>query len=144
MSIESGEPADWPEHLPGAFYQALEELNRGEYFLCHETLEALWIPEKRTVRELYQGVIQIAVGCYHLTVRANWVGAVNKLEAGARRLERALKDPSPELYGVKWKSLIQEVDRLLDHLRLLNRDRISEYDRSLLPQARYGRPEDSR
>lgn len=138
-------PADWPESLPPAFYTALEELNRGEYFACHETLEALWIPEKRSVREIYQGVLQIAVGCYHLTARANWVGAVNKLEAGARRLERAGLAAAPMegsdepygLYGVDWPQLIASADRLQSHLRVLGRENVSQFDRSLLPIVKY-------
>ncbi|HZT43826.1 MAG TPA: DUF309 domain-containing protein [Chthonomonadaceae bacterium] len=138
-------PDDWPEKLPPEFYAALEELNRGEYFACHETLEALWIPEKRSVREIYQGVLQIAVGCYHLKARANWVGAVNKLEEGARRLERAGRVASSEegaeapygLYGVDWRQLIDSADRLQTHLRGLGRENVSAFDRSLLPVARY-------
>ena len=138
-------PADWPEMLPPAFYAALEELNRGEYFACHETLESLWIPEKRSVREIYQGVLQIAVGCYHLTARANWVGAVNKLEEGARRLERAGLAVSSEEnadapygpYGVDWVQLIASADRLQSHLRMLGRENVSAFDRSLLPVVRY-------
>jgi predicted metal-dependent hydrolase len=131
---------DWPERLPPEFYTALSELNRGEYYRCHETLEALWIPEKRTVRELYQGVLQIAVGCYHLTARANWVGAVNKLEAGARRLERALTNHPPNRYNVDWLPLIQAADRLQTHLRALGRDHLPDYDPSLLPHATYHTP----
>ena len=123
----------------------LEEFNRGEYFACHETLEALWIPEKRSVREIYQGVLQIAVGCYHLTARANWVGAVNKLEAGARRLERAGLTVSSEeggeapygLYGVNWKQLVASADRLQSYLRKLGRENVALFDRSLLPVAQY-------
>ena len=74
---------DWPEHLPAAFYTGLTQFNQRDYYACHETLEALWIPERRSVRELYQGVLQIAVGCYHLTARANFIGATRKLDEGA-------------------------------------------------------------
>ncbi|HLV82087.1 MAG TPA: DUF309 domain-containing protein [Chthonomonadaceae bacterium] len=137
-------PADWPRRLPAAFYTALEQFNQGEYFACHETLEALWIPEMRSVREIYQGVLQIAVGCYHLTARGNWVGAVNKLEAGARRLERAGLVASPEegaeaygLYGVAWPQLIASADRLQRHLRELGRENVSAFDPSLLPLVEY-------
>lgn len=141
------------ERLPTAFYEALDEFNRGEYFACHETLEALWIPERRPIREVYQGVLQIAVGCYHLTARANWVGAVNKLDAGARRLERAgvlqaseslpvtegssLETQDDGLYGVDWNTFLAAADRLQAHLRTLGRDRIAFYDRLLLPTIRY-------
>ena len=141
MSAELEEGGDWPESLPREFYTALDELNRGEYFQCHETLEALWIPEKRTVRQLYQGVLQIAVGCYHLTARTNWVGAVNKLEAGARRLERALDGQPPGRYGVDWMQLIHVADRLQAHLQELGRDRLTAYDPTLLPHVAYRPPD---
>lgn len=136
---------DWPTQLPDAFYQALGEFNRREYFACHETLESLWIPERRTVREIYQGVLQIAVGCYHLTLRTNWVGAVNKLDAGARRLERAgdgilvkqTKEYESSLYGVDWRSLVQDADRLEAHLRELGRAQVADYEPCWLPVISY-------
>ena len=137
------DPDDWPDHLPPAFYDGLDQLNRGEYYACHETLESLWIPEKRSVREIYQGVLQIAVGCYHLTVRGNFRGAVNKLDAGARRLERAgLHTPQGAAYGrygVDWTALIAAADRLQTHLRALTPDHITDYDPQLLPIAHYER-----
>src|SRR5262245_16948529 len=104
--------------FPSAFYHALDEFNAGAYFACHETLESLWIAEKEALREVYQGVLQIAVGCYHLVTRENWVGAVNKLDAGARRLERW----PPEMGGVKLAALITNADRLQAHLRVLGRE----------------------
>ena len=129
-------PLDWPLHLPAAFYAALREFNRGEYFACHETLEALWIPEKGSFREIYQGVLQIAVGCYHLTQRANWVGAVNKLDAGARRLERLglTQTEASMRYGVEWKALIAASDGLQAHLRALGREEVTQYNPQLLPK----------
>jgi predicted metal-dependent hydrolase len=124
------------ERLPEAFYTALETFERQEYFECHEILEALWIPEKDSVREVYQGVLQIAVGCYHLTVRANWVGAVNKLDAGARRLEHAgLRGGNR--YGVDWSGFLSETDRLLRHLHTLGRENVTRYDPALLPKIRH-------
>ena len=130
-------PPDWSETLPPAFYNGLDELNAGEYFQCHETLEALWIPERRSVRELYQGVIQIAVGCHHLTTRANWTGATRKLDEGARRLERAA--PGVGACGVDWNGLVAQADRLRDHLRALGPEQVTTFDRGLLPQAHYER-----
>jgi predicted metal-dependent hydrolase len=144
MSAENTETtvsliARLPERLPPEFYTALDALNRGEYFACHETLEALWIPEKRSVRQIYQGVLQIAVGCYHLVERRNWVGAVNKLDAGARRLERLGLGVSDETaaYGVDWSCLIADADRLQAHLRALGREDVARFDRALLPVAIY-------
>ncbi len=125
--------------MPPAFYQGLGELNAGEYYQCHETLEALWIPERGSVRELYQGVIQIAVGCYHLTARSNWIGATRKLDEGARRLERA----GPGAYGVDWAGLVVQADRLRDHLRGLGPENVAAFDPALLPRVSF-QPDDSR
>ena len=133
--------SDWPLQLPPAFYRGLDELNAGDYYQCHETLELLWIPERRSVRELYQGVIQIAVGCYHLTARANWVGATRKLDEGARRLERAAPDEGA--YGVDWAGLVAQSDGLRDHLHALGPERVATFERALLPCAAY-QPDGSR
>ncbi|HEV2471630.1 MAG TPA: DUF309 domain-containing protein [Chthonomonadales bacterium] len=135
LSLPStGEGAGWPEQLPEEFHLAMLQLEAGSFFQCHETLEAIWRSERGPVRELYQGIIQIAVGCYHLTQRKNWVGAVNKLEQGAARLERTAVS---EAYGVAWKELIAAANRLSAHLHELGRERVSEYDPALLPNSSY-------
>lgn len=121
---------------PPELYVALEQLNCGRYFECHETLEPIWIAERGPVRELYQGVIQIAVGCYHLTTRHNWVGAVNKLEQGAARLEQT---GVTDAYGIMWPELIQSANRLAAHLRMLGREQVDAFEPSLLPVARFHR-----
>jgi predicted metal-dependent hydrolase len=62
------------------------EFNAEKYYQCHETLEHLWLQERDPVRYLYQGILQVGVGLYHLD-RGNWRGAVNKLEDGLAKLE---------------------------------------------------------
>lgn len=115
--------------FPPELYHALTQLNAREYFECHETLEALWLAEKGEIREVYQGILQIAVGCYHLVERANYRGAVNKLNQGARKLARW----PPQMDGVRLDLLIQSAERLRSHAIELGPDHISEYDRSLMP-----------
>ncbi len=132
--------ADWPPALPPAFYAGLEQLNAGEYYQCHETLEALWLAERGSLREAYQGVLQIAVGCYHLTTRANWIGATRKLGEGARRLERAGLETS-ESYGVGWAGLIAGADALGAHLRAIGPDNVTDFDASLLPRVEFQLPD---
>jgi predicted metal-dependent hydrolase len=130
---------DFPPALPPPFYFGLSQLNSGDYFVCHETLEALWLHERGGVRQLYQGVIQIAVGCFHLTERANWVGATRKLDEGARRIERTLPRLPGALsgYGVDWQALIADADRLQAHLREIGPDNIAAFNKGLLPHVRY-------
>ncbi len=132
--------SDFPPILPPPFYLGLAQLNSGDFFVCHETLEALWLREPGLVRQLYQGVIQIAVGCFHLAERANWVGATRKLDEGARRIERTLPFMPAECegYGVDWQALVADANTLQAHLRLLGPPHIADYDRGLLPRVRYG------
>lgn len=127
---------DWPQHLPPEFYAGLAQLNQGEYYACHETLEALWLAETGRIRQVYQGVLQIAVGCFHLTERLNWIGAVRKLDEGARRLERMGLSRSMA-YGVDWAGLIGGADALHAHLRTLGPDKVADYDPALLPKCVY-------
>ena len=77
MSCEEPPP---PELLEG-----IAQFNRGEYFEQHETLELLWRAERRDVRYLYQGILQIGVAFHHLR-RLNHHGTVYMLTRGPRYL----------------------------------------------------------
>ncbi len=71
--------------LPDAFWQGVEEFNAGEYYACHDTLEALWLEATEPERTFYQGILQLAVGLYHYH-NQNVRGAVLLLGEGCRRL----------------------------------------------------------
>src|SRR5438477_11646980 len=73
------------EPPPAALVEGIEQFNRGEFFEQHETLELLWRAERREVRRLYQGVLQIGVAFHHLR-RLNHHGTVYMLTRGSRYL----------------------------------------------------------
>ena len=52
---------------PQAFWQGVEEFNQQQFYACHDTLEAIWIEAPESDKRFYQGVLQVAVGCYHLS-----------------------------------------------------------------------------
>ncbi|MBE3144354.1 MAG: DUF309 domain-containing protein [Planctomycetes bacterium] len=54
--------------------EGLRLFNSGEYFQAHEVLEDVWREERRPIRELYRGILQVAVAYYHLN-RGNLIGA---------------------------------------------------------------------
>jgi len=62
---------------------AVRQFNDGDYFVCHETLEELWLDAQEPLRSLYQGVLQIGVGLLHLE-RGNENGARTLLERGSQ------------------------------------------------------------
>ncbi len=73
--------------LPDAFLHGLELLNRGEYFEAHEAIEAAWRAEPGEIRQLYQGILQVAVVYHHVT-RHNYYGA-------RKVIRRAISNLSP-------------------------------------------------
>jgi uncharacterized protein len=74
-----------------AFEEAIAQFNSGDYYACHDTLEAIWNDSWQSDRAFYQGILQIAVGLYHLKSQ-NWHGAAILLGEGTSRLPAYLPD----------------------------------------------------
>jgi uncharacterized protein len=124
----SGKP---PGKLPDLVLKGIEEFNRGEFFECHEYLEEAWMQESGRVRYLYQGILQVGVGFYHLQ-NGNWRGATGLLRNGTTRL----KEFEPETLGVDVAKLVRESECCLQELQTLGRDRIDEFDTSKIPKVK--------
>lgn len=97
---------------PGKLLMAISEFNQGQYWHCHETLEALWLPERYPLRLFYHGLIKAAVGLLHLQ-RRNRHGALVKLGDATYALAPFL----PRFLGVDTASLTKEVELRLECLR---------------------------
>jgi uncharacterized protein len=121
------------ESLP-AWLQGIDEFNKREYYACHDTLEALWMDSIDPDKKFYQGVLQIAVACYHLHNR-NWRGAVTLLGEGIGRLPYY----QPVYSGIDVNKLIQDSRNLLTTLQSIGAECIDDFvdrlaqDSSVLP-----------
>ncbi len=71
--------------MPPEFWIGIEQFNQQEFYACHDTLEALWMEAVEPEKSFYQGILQIAVGFYHLG-NQNQRGAVILLGEGMNRL----------------------------------------------------------
>ncbi len=91
--------------------RGIEQFNRGEYWECHETLEALWIAEPRGVRGLYQGILQIGVALHHLR-NNNLPGALKVFRRGLPKLHRL----PPTCQGVDVTQLIEDATAVFDEV----------------------------
>ena len=85
------------------FKEAIAQFNNGDYYNCHDTLEAIWNDAWESDRAFYQGILQIAVGLYHLKNR-NWHGAAILLGEGTSRLPEYL----PEYHSIDVESLLED------------------------------------
>ena len=59
--------------------------NRGQFFDCHEILEAAWLETSGEERTFLQGLILVAVSFHHLR-QGNFIGATRLLRAGLEKL----------------------------------------------------------
>jgi uncharacterized protein len=108
------------------FWQGVEEFNRQEFYACHDTLEALWMETTEIDKNFYQGILQIAVGCYHLG-NSNWRGAVILLGEGIKRLQTY----QPIYEEVDVEQLVAQSLQLLKNLQKIEPDRINEFVQQL-------------
>jgi uncharacterized protein len=100
--------------FPAGWLQGVDEFNRREYYACHDTLEALWMDAVDPDKKFYQGVLQIAVGCYHLH-NHNLKGAIILLGEGSGRLPYY----QPIYAGIDVAALIRDSHHLLQTLQSL-------------------------
>lgn len=73
------------DSIPAEFWHGVDQFNQRQFYACHDTLETLWIEANEPERTFYQGILQVAVGLYHLSNR-NWRGAVILMGEGLHRL----------------------------------------------------------
>jgi hypothetical protein len=97
--------------------------NRREFFEAHEVLEQAWNEEAGPARELYRGLLQVAVA-YLQIERRNYTGALKMF----LRLRQWL-DPLPEVCrGVAVAQLRAEALAARAALEALGPERIAEFD----------------
>lgn len=142
--------------MPNAgLLQGIALFNHQHYFECHEVLEEAWnvelgrkpppypvmhTPDGRCAN-LYKGILQVGVGCYHL-LRRNYKGAMIKLQTGADYLEPF----APACMGIDVALLIAQARQLRRAVEAAGPDATEAVDRALLPIVRLvatGTPSDA-
>lgn len=111
---------------PEEFWQGVEQFNQQEFYACHDTLEALWMEALEPQKQFYQGVLQIAVACYHLS-NLNWRGAVVLLGEGIRRL----RDYQPVYEGIDVTELLTQSIQLLKALQQVGPEQVADFVKQL-------------
>lgn len=105
--------------------EGIRLFNEGKFFEAHEELELAWRDETGHIRDLYRGILQIAVTCLHIS-RGNYDGAL-------KVHERSLKWMSGWggiCRGINIDKLREDAARVMDEVDRLGRDGIGEFDRS--------------
>lgn len=120
----SGEP-------PPGLAAGIAAFNAREFYEAHEVIEHEWHAERRPIRRLYQGILQIGVGFLHAR-RGNHAGALLLLEDGIEKTA----DFAPRCLGIETGQLVAEAQACLDRLRELGPERLDEFDHDAAPRIR--------
>ena len=96
--------------MQGLFERGVEEFNGRFFFEAHDTWEELWRETSGPDKLFYQGLIQTAVGFYHLSNK-NYKGACSQFGKAISKLEQY----RPTYHGL-------ETQQILDRLRLCSSD----------------------
>ena len=108
--------------VPQEFWQGVEQFNQGQFYACHDTLEALWLEATEPQKTFYQGILQIAVALYHLG-NSNWRGTVILLGEGINRLRRY----PPTYAGIDVDELLTNSAALLTALQQAGPEKIGNW-----------------
>ena len=116
--------------------EGMEAFNAGHYFEAHEQLEAAWRDESGPVRDLYRGILQVAVVYLHIT-HQNYPGAIKVYQ----RSQKWLQLWPETCRGVSVGQLRQDLNTVITALRNLGPGHILDFDLSLLKPVRYTKNE---
>lgn len=76
--------ADAPSELVA---EGIRLFNAGEYYHCHDALEAAWAADRRPCRDLYQGILQLAIAL-HQVEQGNYEGADKMFRRAVNKFQR--------------------------------------------------------
>ena len=107
--------------------KAILEFNQQEYYACHDTLEEIWMDSVEPDKTFYQGILQIAVGCYHLS-NSNWRGAVILLGEGIRKLI----EYEPDYLEINVDRLTEDSHNLLTNLQQIDPETVTIFYQQLI------------
>lgn len=125
MNEPDNEACNAPLHPRAA--EGLRLFNAREYFEAHEALEDAWNAEQGPVRDLYRGILQVAVVYLHIT-RRNYNGAVKVYI----RSQRWLNGWPDVCRGIEVERLRQDAEAAISELKRLGPDNMSDFNPSRL------------
>ncbi len=114
------------EPLSDLAISGIKQFNERQFYPCHDDLEEAWVQDKSPGRDLYQGILQVAIAYYQIE-RGNFRGAMKML----LRLRQRLEPLPPICRGVNVDKLRQDVDAVQKALVGIGGNQIEDFDTSL-------------
>lgn len=108
--------------------EGLRLFNLGQYYPCHDALEKAWFAEERPCRNLYQGILQLAIALHHIE-RGNFDGADKMLRRAINKFQRL----PPTCQGIDAAGLLHACRSLQQTLLQLGPDALASFPRDQFP-----------
>jgi uncharacterized protein len=106
--------------------EGMRLFNEGNFFDAHEELEIAWKEETGEVRDLYRGILQVAVTYLHIT-RGNYNGAVKVYE----RSLKWMQGWNDVCRGINVKKFRSDAEAVMREVERLGKGVIGNFDVSL-------------
>lgn len=130
---EGGRPGELRAEDRAAIQQGMDLYNSGQYWECHEALEAVWLEAPAEDKPFLQGLIQASAAFHKYLVQKNAVGAIKLLSRALDKLIRYSDDymgldmgPFKAGLNTCWREIVD-----------LGQRHIEEFDASLVPTLRW-------
>jgi uncharacterized protein len=117
------------------FSEGINKFNEHEFYECHDLLEEVWFDSRGVSRRFYQGLIHLAVGFYHITLRDNPTGSLSQLKKGVEKLTAY----APEFQGVELRIFLLNIKKCIEEIELIKKGRTELFDPSLAPKINFNR-----
>lgn len=112
MASRELRPALSPAERRRLLARGVELFNAGAFYDCHEAFEEVWRSTTPEPRDLWQGLIQVAVGLHHALDRGRPDVGRRVLAKGRRRLA-GLPSPCEGIHVAALLAAAEEWDRWL-------------------------------
>lgn len=111
------------------FHRGIAEFNARRFFEAHDVLEEMWHEYREEDRLFLQGLIQVAVGFYHLENR-NYNGCRSQFAKAIQKLEPYL----PLHQSLDAQLLVDSMNRCLELIAKLQQGEPWKNDEQLIPR----------
>ena len=124
---ERADPCGEPP--PPGVAEGIALFNRGAWYEAHEVIEHEWHAERRPIRRLYQGILQIGIGLHHAR-GGNHRGGILLLTDGIAKTRAFL----PTCQGIDTVRLVSDAERCLAEIVRLGPDGLAAFDWDRVPR----------
>jgi len=118
--------------MQGLFERGVEEFNGQFFFEAHDTWEELWRETSGPDKLFYQGLIQTAVGFYHLSNK-NYKGACSQFGKAIAKLEQYI----PTHHGLETQQLVDRLRLCSSDAECLRNGETVQFEESKIPQIQF-------